>query len=77
VKAHRTDKLSLIFGLIFIGLSLSWAFGWLTNWRLRIQPMHFGLLVAGGLIVLGIFGLLRSLRSARRTDAGSGPDGPG
>jgi len=74
VKAHRTDKLSLIFGLIFVALALRWIFGWTFSWRLDVTGAEFGLFVAGGLIVLGVIGLVRSLRSDRRNGPASEPD---
>jgi hypothetical protein len=61
MKPHRTDGVSLVFGLIFLAVA---------GWWLVAQTMHLALpaigwFVAGGLIVFGMLGLLGALRSAR------------
>ena len=64
---HRTDLLSLIFGLFFLAGAGVWAaqhyldVPWLTHWRLP----HLGWIVAGALILAGLLGILASLRAER------------
>jgi predicted acyltransferase len=74
MKAHRTDMVSLIFGLIFLVVALGWIFGWAFRWNFNLALPQFCLFVAGGLIALGLIGLFRSLRSGRRDGTASGPD---
>jgi len=61
MKPHRTDGVSLSFGLIFLLVALWWALS-------RMMTIHLpavGWLVAGGLIMFGVIGLLGALRSSR------------
>jgi hypothetical protein len=61
MKPHRTDGVSLSFGLIFLLIALWWALS-------RMMTIHLpavGWLVAGGLIMFGVIGLLGALRSSR------------
>jgi hypothetical protein len=61
MKPHRTDGVSLSFGLIFLLVALWWAVS-------RVVDMHLppvGWLVAGALIVFGVIGLLGAIRSGR------------
>jgi len=62
MKTHRTDSLSLTFGLVFL-IAVAW---WLFGWEIAIPLPRLGWLVAAGLIVLGLLGLLGALRSDRR-----------
>jgi hypothetical protein len=65
MKPHRTDGVSLSFGLIFLLVALWWAVS-------RVVDVHLpaiGWLVAGALIVFGVIGLLGAIRSARRSVA--------
>jgi hypothetical protein len=61
---HRTDVLSLVFGLLFLGCAGAWAaehfldLPWRIDWRLP----HLGWIVAGGLVLAGLLGILASLR---------------
>ncbi len=62
MKAHRTDAVSLIFGIIFAALA---------GWWLLARTIHVGLPTVGwaaavGLIVLGLAGLLAGLRGGPR-----------
>ncbi len=62
MKPHRTDGVSLSFGLIFLLVALWWAVS-------RVVTVHLpaiGWLVAGVLIVFGVIGLLGAIRSGRR-----------
>jgi len=61
MKPHRTDGISLSFGLIFLLVALWWAVS-------RVVDIHLpavGWLVAGALIVFGVIGLLGAIRSGR------------
>jgi hypothetical protein len=71
MKRHRIDVVSLIFGLVFLVLALSWMFGW--SFTVHMALPRAGWILAAGLIVLGVLGLLRSLRSGRN-DRPSEPD---
>ena len=59
MKPHRTDGVSLSFGLIFLLVTLWWAVS-------RVLTVHLpaaGWLVAGGLITFGTIGLFGAIRS--------------
>jgi hypothetical protein len=76
VRAHRTDLVSLAFGLLFVGLA-AW---WLTARLLGFVLPPVGWFLAGALVLIGVLGLvgaLRSARSPRPAEPGStiGPDG--
>lgn len=68
MKAHRTDVVSLGFGLVFVALA-GW---WLLAQLLGLDLPPVGWFLAGGLILIGALGLLGALRSGRgdRRDAG-------
>jgi hypothetical protein len=73
MKTHRTDGLSLAFGLIFLAAVGWWFFGRTVD----IALPQLGWFVAGALIVFGVLGLFGTLRSdkGRRSRAGtSGSD---
>ena len=61
MKPHRTDGVSLSFGLIFLLVALWWAVSRVVNLHLPA----LGWLVAGALIVFGVIGLLGAIRSGR------------
>ncbi|MFV2087166.1 hypothetical protein, partial [Micromonospora sp. LOL_021] len=61
MKRHRTDGVSLTFGLIFI-LIAGW---WLIAQSVDVPLPRVGWIVAGGLILLGVLGLVGALRSGR------------
>jgi hypothetical protein len=63
MTAHRTDGVSLSFGLIFLAIVVWWIVAEAVGFALPAV----GWFVAGGLIVLGVLGLFGALRSARRT----------
>ncbi|MBM2619253.1 hypothetical protein JIG36_27245 [Actinoplanes sp. LDG1-06] len=61
MKPHRMDGVSLSFGVLFLLVAIWWAVS-------RVVTIHLpavGWLVAGGLILFGVIGLLGALRSAR------------
>ncbi|SCF14679.1 hypothetical protein GA0070564_103485 [Micromonospora mirobrigensis] len=61
MKAHRTDVVSLGFGLVFLMLSAWWLLAQLLG--LALPPV--GWFLAGGLLLVGVLGLVGALRSAR------------
>ena len=65
MKPHRTDGVSLTFGLIFLGIVVVWLFNVVVDLRIQ-QP---GWIAAGALILFGLIGLLGALRSDRRAKA--------
>jgi hypothetical protein len=75
VKPHRTDVISLTFGLIFLGIVVVWLFNVVLDLHVR-EPGWIG---AGALILFGLIGLLGALRSDRRggdDNAAVSPPGP-
>ena len=65
MRPHRTDGVSLSFGLIFLAVVAFWA---VTRF-VPIDLPAVGWLVAGGLLLFGLVGLLGALRSSRRDAA--------
>jgi hypothetical protein len=62
MKPHRTDGVSLSFGVIFLLVALWWAVS-------RVVSIHVpavSWLVAGALILFGVIGLLGAIRSGRQ-----------
>jgi hypothetical protein len=64
MRPHRTDGISLSFGLIFL-LIAGW---WAITRVVSIQLPAAGWLVAGGLILFGVIGLLGAIRSGKRAE---------
>jgi len=64
MRPHRTDGISLSFGLIFLLIVLWWAIAQVITVHLPAA----GWLVAGGLIMFGAIGLLGAIRSGRRAE---------
>ena len=64
MRPHRTDGVSLGFGVIFLLVPLWWA----VSQVVRLQLPALGWLVAGTLILFGVVGLLGAIRSNRRTE---------
>nr|WP_296065548.1 phage holin family protein [uncultured Actinoplanes sp.] len=63
MKPHRTDGVSLSFGVLFLLVAIWWAVS-------RVVTIHLpaaGWIVAGGLIVFGVIGLLGAIRTGRRS----------
>jgi len=58
MNTHRTDAVSLGFGVTFLGIVL-W---WFLAAQLNIVMPTAGWFVAGGLILFGVLGLMTSLR---------------
>lgn len=71
MKVHPTDKVSLGFALIFLAVA-GW---WLVAQIVNLELPTLGWLVAGGLILVGVLGLIGALRSGRGSaTAGHGAD---
>lgn len=64
MRPHRTDGVSLSFGLIFLLVALGWAVAQVVTVRLPAV----GWLVAGALILFGVVGLFGAIRSGRRSE---------
>jgi hypothetical protein len=63
MKPHRTDGVSLSFGVIFLLVAVWWAVS-------RVVTVHLpavGWLIAGALILFGVIGLLGAIRSGGRS----------
>ncbi|MET7402273.1 hypothetical protein ABZS66_53210 [Dactylosporangium sp. NPDC005572] len=69
MKPHRTDGVSLTFGLIFLGIVIVWLF----NQAVSVN-LNAGWIVAVGLILFGLLGLLGALRSDRPEKDRNGKD---
>jgi hypothetical protein len=64
MRPHRTDGVSLSFGVIFLMVAIGWAVSRVVNLYLPA----LGWLVAGALILFGVIGLLGAIRSGRRAE---------
>jgi hypothetical protein len=71
MKKHRTDVLSLLFGLIFALVAAWWAFGRSLN--IGLGALAWTIAVA--LILLGGLGLLGVLRGREPAPRDNDPDG--
>lgn len=76
MKSHGTDGVSLIFGVIFLGIG-----GYhLLGRTARLDVPQIGWFVAGGLILIGLLGLAGALRGSRdagaRAPVAATPGGP-
>lgn len=64
MKPHRTDGVSLSFGVLFVLVAIWWAVS-------RVADVHLpaaGWLVAGALILFGVLGLMGAILSGRRAE---------
>ncbi|WP_144121828.1 hypothetical protein [Catellatospora sichuanensis] len=64
MKNHRTDSVSLFFGLIFLLVAGAFLVGELTTVKLP----SLGWFIAGGLIILGVLAVLGALSPRRPTE---------
>jgi hypothetical protein len=71
MKTHRTDGLSLVFGLVFLTVVVWWGVAQIID----VSLPHPGWFVAIALIVLGLLGLVGAVRS-HRTPEVPPPDVP-
>ncbi|TDB69464.1 hypothetical protein E1182_29870 [Micromonospora sp. KC721] len=69
MRAHRTDLVSLLFGLLFVGFSLWWLLAQILG--LALPPI--GWFLAGALLLIGLLGLVGALRSGRHDRRTDGP----
>lgn len=69
MKAHRTDLVSFVFGLLFVGLAVWWLLAQLMG--LALPPV--GWFLAGALILIGLLGLVGALHSARHSGRETAP----
>lgn len=65
MKRHSLDVLSLVFGLIFLMVALSWIVR--RSWNLELPGA--GWFIAAALIVGGLFGIVSSFRSNKPISA--------
>jgi hypothetical protein len=72
MKRHRTDTVSLIFGLIFL-IIVGW---WLLGRTVNVGLPALAWMVAVGLLTLGVLGLVGVLRGASRGGSNPPDDGP-
>lgn len=61
MKAHRTDGLSLTFGLVFLAV-VAW---WMAGAIYEVYLPNVGWFVAFAMIALGVLGLIGALRASR------------
>ncbi|GAA1815992.1 hypothetical protein HC028_09995 [Planosporangium flavigriseum] len=77
MKSHRTDGLSLAFGLVFLAAVGWWFFGGTVD----VALPQLGWLLAAVLIIFGVLGLVGALRSdagrKTRADSATTPDEDG
>jgi hypothetical protein len=64
MRPHRTDGVSLSFGVLFLLVAVWWAVAQVVTVRLPAT----GWLVAAALILFGTIGLLGAIRSGRRAE---------
>ena len=64
MKSHRTDSVSLFFGLAFLMIAL----GYLAKVYLKLDLPSMGWFVALGLIFLGIVGAITALIPSRKSE---------
>lgn len=61
MKRHSLDVLSLVFGLIFLLVSVSW----IVRRSVEVDLPGPGWYIAGALIIAGLFGIVSTLRGSR------------
>jgi uncharacterized membrane protein HdeD (DUF308 family) len=69
MKRHRSDLVSLIFGLVFV-LIAGW---WVAARRLDVDLPALGWLAAAALIAVGAVGLVGAVRGPRDEDSEAQP----
>jgi hypothetical protein len=67
MKRHRADLLSFGFGLFFAAAAGWWAIAYYLDWDLRIDVPHLGWIVASILILVGLLGVVASLRGEKKS----------
>lgn len=71
MKRHPVDVISLIFGLIFVGIAAWWLLA-----RVSSIALPVGWVVAIALVVIGTIGLLAAIRPSRRDPDRTDPEQP-
>ena len=74
MKKHSTDGVSLVFGVIFLVIAAWWSLSRLVNVDVNIP--NIGWFLALGLIVVGLFGVVASLRGRSESNNGRPADAP-
>lgn len=64
MRSHRTDSVSLFFGLAFLMVAV----GYLANVYLNLNLPRMGWFIAAGLIFLGIVGAITALVPTRKEE---------
>ncbi|GAB4049209.1 hypothetical protein [Catellatospora paridis] len=64
MKNHRTDSVSLFFGLVFLLVAGAFLVGEVTD----VELPSLGWFIAGGLIILGVLAVLGALSPRRGGD---------
>lgn len=68
MKAHRTDVLSLVFGLLFLAVAL----GFTATWTFNVRLPDIRWFLAGGGVLVGVIVLVTAMvpdRAARKAPA--------
>lgn len=65
LERHRADLVSLGFGLFFLILAAWWSVNYYLHWRLNVNVPNLGWIAAGVLILVGVLGVVASLRGDR------------
>lgn len=73
MRSHRTDSVSLFFGLAFLMISL----GYLAKVYLDLDLPSMGWFIAAGLVFLGIVGAVTALIPSRQAATPAGEQGAG
>ena len=71
MKRHPVDVISLIFGLIFVGIAAWWLLA-----RVSSIALPVGWVIAIALVVIGTIGLLAAIRPGRRDPDRTDPEQP-
>lgn len=70
MKRHATDAVSLVFGLIFLGIAFWWGLH-----RIATVNLPVGWVIAVGLIAIGGIGLFAAVQVSRRSADRTGTAG--
>lgn len=71
MKKHPVDVVSLIFGLIFVGIAAWWLLA-----RVSAVALPAGWVIAIALVVIGAIGLLAAIRPGHRESDRTDPEQP-